>query len=582
MKNKFTNLSAILMMVFVLLKINMLVGQTSQNKQDFLDPASHNKVEAPNNFTTIIPWEENWSTASFLYNAWTFTPEQGPWTAVITQGNPMPTAGFLPQGNLQNYSYCMQSITFNAAIFDCSLLYVSFDIKHIDIAQNGSEHFRAEAYWLGVWHTIADFANEGSFDWTNYTYDITEAIGNPIVLRFTCYGSNSDSIVGWYIDNVSITTQELPPLNLDAEIAYQPTGDVDINLTWNSPDCPQQAPPNSYYVNHIFDDGSFESTYPIPAYQNVELGNRMPIIGGGILESFDVYFDEAPGASTQQLHINIYNFMGFLIGTSEAFIPSANTWINVLVPDSVVISDEIYAMVHWDSLPTATHALAIDQYGPYVSQQLGYYKQGLQWKLISEFTGANGVFLLRANAWMGADDKVSSFDLSGKESKQSCVPQIGSSHLKSVTTGKGLRGYNVYQDGQKINEDVLADTSYTVRWTPGTSPEFKVKSVHGTYFGDVESDFSNSFKADITVAQTLDPSYLSILPNPASTHLQVSSPTQIYRIELINTVGKVVLQEQIDSKIANIILENLPDGVYLLRITGNRGEVQTAKLCHFK
>lgn len=582
MKNTITRLSTILMMVFVLLKINMLVAQTSQIIPDFLDTASHNKVEASNNPKSIIPWEEDWSAASFFYNAWTFTPEQGPWSMVFAGGNPSPTAGFLPQGNLQNYSYCMQSMTFHTAIFDCSLLFVSFDIKHTDIAQNGSEHFRAEAYWLGVWHTIADFANEGSFDWTTHTYDVTEAIGNPIVMRFTCYGSNSDSIVGWYIDNISITTQELPALNLDAEIDYQPTGDVDINLTWNSPDCPQQAPPNSYYINHIFDDGSFESTYPIAAYQNVELGNRMPIIGAGLLESFDVYFDEVPGASTQQLNINIYNFMGFLIGTSEAFIPTPNTWINVLVPDSVEIFEEVYAMVHWDSLPTATHALAIDQNGPYVSQQLGYYKQGLQWKLISEFTGANGVFLLRANAWMGADDKVSSFDLSGKESKQSCIPQIGSAQFKSVTTGKGLRGYNVYRDGQKINEDVLADTSYTVRWTPGTSPEFKVTSVHGTYFGDEESDFSNSFTADITDALELNQGNLSLLPNPASTHFQVSSPTQIDRLELINTVGKVVLQEQIDSKYADITLENLAEGVYLLRITDNRGKVQIAKLCHFQ
>lgn len=584
MKPDCSFIKCILIPALILLSIKSFSVEKSSQKQNFQGKQPPMlEVDASKKPLCVIPWTEDWTTGSFAYNAWTFTPEQGPWCMVATDGNPMPTAAFLPSSNLNNYSYCMQSVTFGTAIFDCSSIYLSFDIKLEDTAQNGTEHLKVEAYWLAAWHEIADFSNQGSFDWANYTYDLTEAVGHLIALRFTTFGNNSDRIVGWYLDNISLSALALPPLDLNADITYQPTGDVAINLIWNSPDCPTVAPSVSVLVSHIFDDGSYEASYPISAYQNVELGNKLPIFDGGILESFDVYFTEVPGASIQQLHFNIYNYMGFLIGTSEPFLPIANTWRNVLVPDSLSFFGEIYAMIHWDSLPTPTNALAIDQNGPYVSQQLGFYKQGNQWQLISSLMGADGVFLIRANTWIGGD-KVTSIVPVVNENYKHGLTNLNATKVFDIRnqSSKRLRGYNVYQDGQKINSDLVPDTTFSVQWQPGTSPEFKVSCVHEGLSGDMESDFSNSFTVNITDAEKTESDYLSILPNPANRQIQVNFFRDIQTVELINTMGSVVLQQQVASKSATINVGSLQNGVYIVRITDCMGKEQITKLCIYQ
>ncbi|MBO7133588.1 MAG: leucine-rich repeat protein [Bacteroidales bacterium] len=65
---------------------------------------------------------------------------------------------------------------------------------------------------------------------------------------------------------------------------------------------------------------------------------------------------------------------------------------------------------------------------------------------------------------------------------------------------------------------------------------------------------------------------LQIYPNPVSNTLNISSSEGISEIEIVNMMGQVVLQMAVDSKSAVCDVENLPSGVYVVKVCLSNGE----------
>jgi hypothetical protein len=66
---------------------------------------------------------------------------------------------------------------------------------------------------------------------------------------------------------------------------------------------------------------------------------------------------------------------------------------------------------------------------------------------------------------------------------------------------------------------------------------------------------------------------LQLFPNPVSTDLQVQSPNVIKQIEVVNTIGQVVLRAQVSATITRVPVAALPAGQYLMVIRFADGEV---------
>jgi hypothetical protein len=70
---------------------------------------------------------------------------------------------------------------------------------------------------------------------------------------------------------------------------------------------------------------------------------------------------------------------------------------------------------------------------------------------------------------------------------------------------------------------------------------------------------------------------VTYLPNPVVTQLTVSSDVKITIYQLINSVGQLLIKEQVNDKNFQIDMSHLPSGNYLLRLSSGR-KLKTLKL----
>jgi hypothetical protein len=179
-----------------------------------------------------VPFHEGWDQGNFTYSGWTFEPTQGNWDVTSVTGNPSPTADFSWSGKKKtvNYDYSLVSPAIDASQWDCSHLYLSFDIRLIDNLSTSTELMTVELLYDNAWHIVADYGNNGSFGWNNEIVNIDPARGRGIKIRFRAHGQNSANILHWYIDNISIYGVCLPPESLQWT-----AGGAQVSLNWTAP-----------------------------------------------------------------------------------------------------------------------------------------------------------------------------------------------------------------------------------------------------------------------------------------------------------------------------------------------------------
>ena len=166
---------------------------------------------------------------NFSYGDWTFDPSQGNWDINSGTGKPAPAADFSWSGKSKStdYSYAMVSRAIDGTQWDCSHLFLSFDISLEDRYLTSTEMMTIEILYDNAWHQLGEFANNGSFDWTTETFGIDAARGKGFMIRFLAHGADSYNILHWYIDNISVYGNCLPPEGLDWEATAE-----NITLNW--------------------------------------------------------------------------------------------------------------------------------------------------------------------------------------------------------------------------------------------------------------------------------------------------------------------------------------------------------------
>jgi hypothetical protein len=160
--------------------------------------------------------------------------------------------------------------------------------------------------------------------------------------------------------------------------------------------------------------------------------------------------------------------------------------------------------------------------------------------------------------------------------------KIGSKKIFPLHQNRSILGYDVYRQDfgygtyNKINPDLVTDTTYTDRSLPAGEYSYFVKALLD------ECNFvtpSDTIIIDvITGIQNNDPGRLNIYPNPARDILNIVSPDQIKKVELMNFIGQTVYYNQfVENNKLQVIVSDLKPGVYFIRVTRVK-DIQTIKV----
>jgi hypothetical protein len=86
-----------------------------------------------------------------------------------------------------------------------------------------------------------------------------------------------------------------------------------------------------------------------------------------------------------------------------------------------------------------------------------------------------------------------------------------------------------------------------------------------------ESDASDPATALVTSINDLASQGIKIFPNPVNGQLNVRSNSDMSRIAIVNHVGQVVYDGNVNNTIFSLNTSNLQSGVYMLRIYTAKG-----------
>lgn len=543
------------------------------------------------NYGVPAPFIEDWNSTNFTYNTWSFEPEQGEhWKISNAMGNGVPSAEFNWAAPENDYSYAMITPAINASIFTCGKLMLDFDLKLEDRNQTGKEIMTVDRYINGNWKTIGEYKNEGSFNWSTKSIEITGGIGKAVKVRFVAHGDNTADIIAWYVDNIKVYPVLPAPSNLTGV-----QNENNIDLTWNAAICEEGGAGTA--ANYILDDGSFEDGLTFNPGYTGWLGNEFATTDAGVLTSFDLFFVANASAGSDQVTVDIFDENKNLVGSTGLVAPAGDAWVTVDVPN-VAFDGTFYAMVKWNNFAAATHYFGMDQDGPNASSDPEWYYDGSAWDKLSNMGFSACVMGIRAHALVGKGGKdvvygpLSDFTpahttiapASLAVANRSVVSNNMATSTKidlSDISRAGVVGYNVYRDGVLLNATPQTDTTYADHNLEyGAGYCYTVKAVYNGFNNLMESAPTNEKCYLVYVGiEEGNATAIKVYPNPATDVVTVEATADVRNITLVNYLGQPVMNQDVNGQSTiKLNVSNLESGVYFVRFTTADGSVSMERI----
>ena len=154
------------------------------------------------------------------------------------------------------------------------------------------------------------------------------------------------------------------------------------------------------------------------------------------------------------------------------------------------------------------------------------------------------------------------------------VEQVNPTSSKILLTWDASRantaGYNVYRDKEKINTELITETSYTDT-TPGAGTYTYTYQLYGVAETGAESEKYAEAKITFTVGidDITNDALFSFYPNPVSGTLNINTKEPITDCQIFNIQGQMIYSTQ--SNVKEIATDNWTSGVYIIRITTEKG-----------
>lgn len=144
---------------------------------------------------------------------------------------------------------------------------------------------------------------------------------------------------------------------------------------------------------------------------------------------------------------------------------------------------------------------------------------------------------------------------------------------KTTSESYTLKGFNVYRDSKKINENLLTDMSFTENGVEPGEYEYYV----GAVYADGEEELSESlFINNQIVANRTGEEACPVVfyPNPVRNSLSVKG--EYASLQLVDMTGRVLMDNI--SNVQNIDMAKLHSGVYFINVTAVNGNVYMVKI----
>jgi hypothetical protein len=512
-------------------------------------------------------------------------------------GNQVPAVEFNWAAPEADYSYALVSQALNAAIYDCSDIWLDFDLKLDDRNMTAAEMLTIDVFWDGNWHKVAEYKNEGSFNWETKHIDITSTAGKAMKLRFTANGANTADILGWFIDNIHVYPVAHPASNLDAVSEYPANGDANIILSWNQPECvtgpsgvlkmlkqwdgDPNVNVNGYYQNYGM---AYGVVYDLTAYPDATLSK------------IDYHHASWGTTGTWQYNIHIVDWNTYteIANIGPLTTTGNDIWeTNIPLGDLMGYGGGMIGIMLEPLSNSATDAypdFSADNDGPQGASVYGTLPDfsGFGPSGIGDFYQNLYIFTAFDKKSLVEPRKVTVAELNAlSNTRKAAIPQLNVRNLTAnmdvvdlsvISDSRSFIGYNVYRDGILANTALVTDTTFTDPWTGGVQC-YVVKAVHEGYFGDFESEPTEEVCMDLTGINKPASSTLSVFPNPAKDYVNVKTTKDIRKIEMLNYLGQSVYTQTVEGEATfTISTVTFESGVYFIRFTDKAGTVTNERV----
>lgn len=176
----------------------------------------------------------------------------------------------------------------------------------------------------------------------------------------------------------------------------------------------------------------------------------------------------------------------------------------------------------------------------------------------------------------------SNFDLASLNVLQSSFPV--SVQKNTVTREVGFHFRNINLPGAPVNEPASHGfVRYSIKLKPNVPVNTILKNRAHNYFDFLEPVATNQTSNKLVVVAALDEngttsSFVKAIPNPVASRLNLESSSEITSVKVYNLSGQLLLDLSGFTGKPEVDMQNLAQGIYLLKVTAANNAVTTLKV----
>ena len=506
-----------------------------------------------------LPFFEDWQSWHFETNQWLTDGDN--WQKDTQNGNDAPSAKFHRTPILTDYSSALTSNSFDASLLSVGRIFLNFDLKLTDNNETGTEFMHFQVFDGTDWIKLDSVSNTGSFEWTAYTYEITNwAIGNYFQIRFLAKGENSMDMLDWHIDNIEVYRECDRPTELAWELYWNGNDNYGVELSWEAP-------------VSVFQSGGWQHYDSGDNYGAISLTN-----GGLVLCSikWDAGMLNKYNADTiEKIKFFVNDGFEYLIikvwtGENASNLVYSDTIENVLTEEwnehilneNIIINSSLeywvgYEMKSYTSEYTMGHdqGPAIAGFGDKISLN------GAVWDNLSDF-GKN--YNWNIQMFVDAGPVQNPETLLGFNVFRSDCGGIDFENIAFSDFEEG-QGLYIFQDpgAELCWEEVFC---YKVNALWGDDTDTCISPFAKGKFDYENADSVCVLPINIAEKQLLNDNTIILYPIPTTTTLNIKSESKLKTVTIFNLFGQKVKEFDVThKKELQIDVSKLKSGVYLLR-----------------
>ena len=491
-----------------------------------------------------LPFTEDWDFGNFEVNEWEHECTDN-WIVDLENGSPAPSAMFSGSNALQDYDCDLTTVVLLGTEIDDGDIRLAFNLKLEDISSDSTEFFNVYVDYTDSARLIKSIANQGSSGWQAYDIKITEyAKGYDFRITFKASGENTSNIDAWFLDNIRVYQDCLPPSNPKF---HWFEGNPQITLKW--------YPPGIHYQGWLgYNDGTFE--------------NALASIAGGMGVA-QQFFPEVTNSSCYLTKVK------YFVGDFENYSGEEEIYILTEEGDSVLAGPyfhsgaepDSWVEIDIDTLEFTEGGFMVATFnvnpgGPYVGVDDSYY---------------NGTLFFGGIGNMTELSEMGPYYYVGSHMAYIYYPESNNGKQRA------LLGYNVFKqvDNQgfdKLNTGLLNECIYTDTIDFSFINEYFVQAVYDQCEANSDTIFpiiylqNNEHMIDACV---------DIFPNPVSRHFTIESTEKIEGIRILSLQAELIRSiENINQNTFEADVSGLPNGLYVVSVRTSSGITNQKIIIH--